>query len=147
MLRSPITVFRFIPIEPHLETSHSDYARLKMTPDTHFPVNFRDMVEMILNIWPNARALLIENCLECFKDIIDKFNNGEHVADVAKVSLDSIYKWLALVPGPAFKIYIKTCYSLVGLDDFLSDIDVCLDLKNISIVWRSLVATFPNPQV
>ncbi|KII62213.1 hypothetical protein RF11_06584 [Thelohanellus kitauei] len=131
MLRSLITVFRFIPVQPLLNdvvslirSSESDYAKLKITADTYFPTDFREIIEMICNIPPDISPLLIDKFCECFKDFIYHYNNQENINDLAIVVLDTIYKWLGHVPGPAFNLCTnQKCYSEASVDDFLSDID------------------------
>ncbi|KII65621.1 hypothetical protein RF11_10059 [Thelohanellus kitauei] len=163
LLRSLTTVLRFV-LDQHnfndiiliTRNSTSDYPRLmsclffifKIKEDSHFPSYFQEVLELILNISPDAPSLLIEKLCQYLKDYIDHYNQCENYPDVAITVLDSIYKWLANKPGPAFKIFSnRRRYCHDEPDDIYSDIDVSSDLNSISIIWLPSAEIFLRSQV
>ncbi|KII70727.1 hypothetical protein RF11_13721 [Thelohanellus kitauei] len=120
----------------------SDYPRLtsslfldsRITQETFFPKDFRDVIEMIVNIPPDTPSSLVEKFCKSLRDLIDHLNHLENIPDMSSIALDSIYKWLAQIPGPASKIIQdKHGYGDDVLDEILSDTDVRNFLNSISI--------------
>ncbi|KII72420.1 hypothetical protein RF11_03661 [Thelohanellus kitauei] len=100
-------------------------------PGTRFSVDFDEVSELIPNIPSNAPSLLIERYCKYLKKFIDH----RIFSGTRRICIDSIYKWLARVPGPATKILGYGDKEAVDkIDDILLDFEVSVDLSSISTI-------------
>ncbi|KII71473.1 hypothetical protein RF11_07484 [Thelohanellus kitauei] len=122
----------------------SDYARIEsylffvsgMISKAHFSVDFLEFVALILSIPPNGQSLLIKTCCRFLKDLVDRSNSQKLLYGLLPLDINSIYKWLARVSGPASHlIEYKRDSSGDELSGILTDIDVRVYLNSISIIY------------
>ncbi|KII62950.1 hypothetical protein RF11_12155 [Thelohanellus kitauei] len=113
------TLLERIPVQPYLNhvisimrASQTDFSRIEcclffvsiLTKDTHFPVDFHEVFELLPNFPANSPSLLTERCCKHLKDFIYQARNHRSFSDAQKASFDCIHKWLAKVPESAIKI-------------------------------------------
>ncbi|KII74990.1 hypothetical protein RF11_10399 [Thelohanellus kitauei] len=112
-------VFELIPIQPHLNhvvsiirTNLSNYSRIESClffisatiTGTRIISEFREFFELLSNIPTDCPSFFVENYCKYLKEFIDQFSDKLWYMDETSKYSDSIYKWLARVPGPATKI-------------------------------------------
>ncbi|KII67092.1 hypothetical protein RF11_00447 [Thelohanellus kitauei] len=105
MLHSMLIVFGFIPFQTHydevvtlIKSNSQDSAKIKsllfmmssLIPDYQFLVNFREVLEIILNISTDIPLLLIEKCCKSLHDVTEYYYHLKHIHDIAKISFEFI---------------------------------------------------------
>ncbi|KII64049.1 hypothetical protein RF11_09882 [Thelohanellus kitauei] len=73
-----------------------------MIIDTQYPVDFNEVVELILNFEPDAPIFLIETCCKFLKDFFDYYNRHELFKNAQSIDMDKIFKWLRKNIEPAY---------------------------------------------
>ncbi|KII62491.1 hypothetical protein RF11_15534 [Thelohanellus kitauei] len=161
------TVFKHVPAQSHIDyvvsiikASAGDYSRIEsclffvsgMITDTLFPVDFHEILDMILKCPTDAPSPLIEIYCKFLKDFTDHFDRQKKSSDVPTRIYDSIFRWLAQVPGSATKIlgyevdYSQCTYDKVKKDlQFINNIIVfCSELSVVETLGKFMADMITN---
>ncbi|KII66712.1 hypothetical protein RF11_03534 [Thelohanellus kitauei] len=152
--------FKFIPVQPHLDEaikimrmSTLDYRKIEsclffissMITGIPLPEAFHDVMEIVLKISPESPSFLIETACRFLKDIIDHSDYHKTFYGLPALDFDSIYKFLAQVPGPASELvtYEKFWDEYIGWYmykiDFLNHILLkCQEPDDIKIICQAM---------
>ncbi|KII72639.1 hypothetical protein RF11_10381 [Thelohanellus kitauei] len=112
-------VFQMVPIQPYLNNALLDIgansyntSRINsclifisaMTKGTPLSADFHPVLEIILDISPDATSLLTKTCVIFLHDFIYEFYDLQILTGGSVIDFDAIYKWLACVPKLATEI-------------------------------------------
>ncbi|KII67109.1 hypothetical protein RF11_00464 [Thelohanellus kitauei] len=103
---------------------------------THFPTDFNPVLEIILNIPPDAPSLFIETGVMFLYDFVYEFSDNENNAGGSVIDLDAIYKWIASVPEQACQILNYESFDMTEYyDHIISDLEY---INNVIVFCREI---------
>ncbi|KII71753.1 hypothetical protein RF11_07972 [Thelohanellus kitauei] len=96
-----------------------------------FTVNLNEVLGLILNIRPDAPSFLIDTCCRFLKDYIDYYPEKYDISCYSWIGMDSLYRWMARVPGPAIRtIFYEDESKKERLFNIIADFDVIVNISS-----------------
>ncbi|KII67107.1 hypothetical protein RF11_00462 [Thelohanellus kitauei] len=111
-----------------------------MIESSDFPVHFNEIFKLISNFPPEAPSSLFETCCHFLKNVIDYAFYDRNSSDDQIINVNSIYKWLARVPGAVTKwLESQMEWFKFGIYEIIESLKVFLTVKSIlTIYWFSV---------
>ncbi|KII68671.1 hypothetical protein RF11_09546 [Thelohanellus kitauei] len=132
-LNRALSIMQSYPNE-HLQTEPWLFVVSAMLTVTNFQVDFKEVIKFIVTLPPNAPSLLIKTSCEFLRDFIDNADNRKKYSEMPEISLETMYKWLAQVPGPTAKAFLSQREPRRAIfDDPIVDFDCDVNLSLGSI--------------